>query len=40
MVVAAMQGADQHIGSSFGVYYLAQGHLDMQNRGMEPATYQ
>ena len=36
MAVAAMQGADQHIRSSFGVQYLAQGHSDMQTRGIEP----
>ena len=34
MVVAAMQGADQHFGSN----YLAQGHYDMQTRGIESAT--
>ena len=32
MAVAAMQGADQHIRSWFGVQYLAQGHFDMQAR--------
>ena len=40
VVVAAMQGADQHIRSSFGVQFLAQGHFNMQNSGMEPATSQ
>ena len=36
MVVAAMQGVDKHI----RVQYLAKRHLDMQNRGIEPATFQ
>ena len=40
MAVAAMQGADQHVSEQFGVQYLAQGHFDMQTRGMEPATFQ
>ena len=40
MAVAAMQGADQHIRRSLGVQYLAQGHFDMQTRGIEPATFQ
>ena len=39
MAVAAMQGADQLIRSSFWVWYLAQGHFDMQTRGTEPATF-
>ena len=34
MVVAAIQGADQHFESQ----YLAQGHFVMQTRGIEPAT--
>ena len=38
MAVAAMQGADQHIGIS-GVHYLAQGHLNMQTGGIEQATF-
>ena len=37
--VAAMQGADQHIRSSFGVQYLARGHFAMQTRQIEPATF-
>ena len=40
MPMAAMQGADQHIRSSFGVQYLAKGHFNMQTRGIEPATFQ
>ena len=47
MAVTAMQGADQHTRSSFkmdqeqfGVQYLAQGHFDMQTRGIKPATFQ
>ena len=36
---AAMQGADQHMRSSFGVQRLVPGHFDMQTRGMEPATF-
>ena len=39
MVVAATQGADQHIRSRFGVQDLAQGHFDLQTRGIEPATF-
>ena len=39
MAVAAMQSADQHIMRSFGVQYLAQGHLDMQTRGIKPAIF-
>ena len=39
MAVAAMQGVDQHIRSSLGVQYLAQGHFDTQTRGAEPATF-
>ena len=38
MVAAAMQGADQQQ-DQFGVQYLAQGHFDMQTRGIEPATF-
>ena len=38
MAVAAMQGAEQHIGSCLGIQYLAQGHFDMQTRGIEPVT--
>ena len=41
MVVAAMQGANQFIRSSFfGVPFRAQGHLDKQTWGIEPATFQ
>ena len=36
MAVAAMQGADHQ--EQFGVQYLARGHVDMQTRGIEPAT--
>ena len=39
MAVAAMQGTDQHIRSSFGVQYLAQGHFAMQTRRIVPATF-
>ena len=39
MAVAAMQGANQHTKSSFGVQYLAHGHLNMQTRGSEAATF-
>ena len=39
MAVAAMRGADQHIGGSFGVQDLARGHFDMQTRGIEPAAF-
>ena len=39
MAVVAMQGADWHIRSSFGVQSLAQGHFDMQTRGIEPVTW-
>ena len=39
MAVAAMQGADQHIRSSFEVQYLAQGHFNLQTREMEPVTF-
>ena len=34
-MAVAMQGADQHI----RVQYLAQGHFDMQTRGIEPETF-
>ena len=36
-----MQGADQHIRFwfQFWVEYLAQGHLDIETRGTEPATF-
>ena len=37
MVVTTMQDPDQH-NRSFGVRYLAQGHVDMQTRGIEPPT--
>ena len=40
MTVAAMQGANQHIRSSFGVQYFAQGHFDMQTKRIELATFQ
>ena len=40
MAVDAMQGADQHTRSSLGVQYPAQGHFDMQTRGIEPVTFQ
>ena len=39
MMQAAMQGANQHQEQYFGVQYLAQGHLDMQTRGTEPAAF-
>ena len=38
MAMAAMQGANQHIRSSLGVQDLAQGHFNMQIRGIKPAT--
>lgn len=38
MVLAAMKGVDQHIKSSFQAQFLAQGHTDMQTRGIGPAT--
>ena len=38
MVAAAMEDANQHIRSSFGVQYLAQGHFDMQTRHVPPPT--
>ena len=31
--------ADQHIRSSFEVQFLAEGHFNMQNRGIKPATF-
>lgn len=34
MAVAATQEADQHIRSSVGAQYLAQGHFDLQTRGI------
>ena len=37
MAVAAMQGAVQHIRSSYGAQHLAQGHYNIQTRGIEPA---
>ena len=39
MAVAAMPGADQHIRLQAGVQYLAQGHFNMQARGIEPVTF-
>ena len=39
MAVVAIQAAIQHIRSSWGVQYLAQGHFNMQIRGTEPATF-
>ena len=36
MAVAAMQGADHQ--EQYGVQYLAQGHFNMQTRGIQPAT--
>ena len=33
MAVAAMQGADQHIGNDLEVGYLAQGRFDMKTGG-------
>ena len=39
LVVAALQGANLHIKSSFGVQYLAKGYFDMQTRGIKPATF-
>ena len=39
MAVAAMQSADLHIMGSFGVQYLAKWHVDMQTRGIKPATF-
>ena len=39
MSVAAVQVADQHIRSSFGVQYFAQGHFNKQTRGLEQATF-
>ena len=38
MAVAAVQGADQHQ-EQFGVQCLAQGHFNMQTRGIEPSTF-
>ena len=38
MVVAALQGVDQHSRSSFGGSG-SQGHFDMQTRGIKPATF-
>ena len=38
MVVAAMQGADQHI-RSFGVQYIAQVLFDMQTEDIEPVSF-
>lgn len=40
MVMAIVQGADQHTRSSFGFQNLDQGHFDMQTRGIDPATFQ
>ena len=39
MAVAAMQGAWPAHQEQFGVCYLAQGHFNMQARGMEPVTF-
>ena len=39
MVAAAMQGADKAHQEQFGVQYLAQGHFDMQARGIGPETF-
>ena len=36
MAVAEMQSAHQE---QFWVQYLAQGHFDMQTRGIKPATF-
>ena len=40
MAVAAMQAAHQQHQEQFGVQYLAQGHFDMQIRGIKPVTFQ
>ena len=39
MAVDVMHGADQHIRSSLGVQYLAQGLFNTQARGIKPATF-
>ena len=39
IVEAAMQVANQAYQEQLGVQYLAQGHFNMQTRGIEPATF-